>query len=268
MLLRKPPAADPPATWVHEDERAVPVPMWREPRVIAEWLALRASPTVRGGGVTPGNGSGVILVPGFGLSDWYLFELRRWLRRLGYRAFPSHIGQAADCLDVLTERLLNTVERVVTETGRPVHLVGHSLGGVLARSVAARRPERVASVVTLASPFRGLRAHPMVLRSWRLTRRALHHARTVPSACFSFACPCEAVRALHAPVPPTVVQRAVYSRTDGVVDWRYCVTGDAAVDVPVAASHIGMVVNHGSYRAIAEALASAHHTAASIDRAG
>jgi pimeloyl-ACP methyl ester carboxylesterase len=249
-------AAGPPATWVDDAERAVARPMWREGRVIGEWLALHADPVFRGRGVPPGDGSSVVVVPGFGLSDWYLVELRRWLGRLGYRPVPSRIGRAVDCLDLLGNRLDTTVEHVWRQTGRRVHVVGHSLGGVLARSVTARRPERIASVVTLGSPFRGLHAHPLVLRAWRLARWRVRGARgeAIRAACFSLACPCPGVQALRASLPADVIQRALYSRTDGVVDWRYCVTGVPDVDVHVDASHAGMVVSRHAYRAIAEAL--------------
>jgi pimeloyl-ACP methyl ester carboxylesterase len=39
--------------------------------------------------------------------------------------------------------------------GRPILLVGWSLGGMFARQLAARVPERVRAVVTLGSPFSG-----------------------------------------------------------------------------------------------------------------
>jgi hypothetical protein len=46
---------------------------------------------------------------------------------------------------------------------------------------------------------------------------------------------------------------AVYSRTDGIVDWRACLD-PAARHVEVHSSHVGMSVHPGVYRAIAGAL--------------
>ena len=57
---------------------------------------------------------------------------------------------------------MDTVEKDYAETGRKVHVIGHSLGGVLARAVASQMPEHVASVITLAAPFRGVSIHPMI----------------------------------------------------------------------------------------------------------
>jgi pimeloyl-ACP methyl ester carboxylesterase len=48
-----------------------------------------------------------------------------------------------------------TVEKALQDNGRKIHLVGHSLGGVIARSLAAQRPKDVASVISSASPIRG-----------------------------------------------------------------------------------------------------------------
>jgi triacylglycerol lipase len=138
-----------------------------------------------------------------------------------------------------------------------VHLVGHSLGGILSRSVAARQPERVASVTALGSPFRGIRSHPLVLAASHRVReriRALDTHNERP-ACFTGYCGCEAVSALRPDFPASVRQTAIYTKTDGVVDWRFCVTGDAASDFEVKGTHVGLVFNHEVYRLIAARLA-------------
>ena len=121
---------------------------------------LHATPVYYGLGVHPGDGSGVILIPGFLGTDLYLEELHSWLARIGYRPYFSGIGINAECPNLLIERHLNeTIERALTETERKIHLIGHSLGGLIARSLASQRPDDVASVITLASPFRGTVAH-------------------------------------------------------------------------------------------------------------
>jgi hypothetical protein len=46
---------------------------------------------------------------------------------------------------------------------------------------------------------------------------------------------------------------SIYSRSDGIVDWRACL--DPAADhVEIQASHCGMAVSGQAYRATAEAL--------------
>jgi thioesterase domain-containing protein len=84
--------------------------------------------------VAQGAGDPVVLVPGFLLRGRYLWPMQRWLLRLGYRAQIAGIGVNADCIDVMTDRLLRVVAGVSEEANGPVHLVGHSLGGLLARA--------------------------------------------------------------------------------------------------------------------------------------
>jgi triacylglycerol lipase len=242
-----------PVTDWQNEERPAATPIWREPLVAAEWVHLRMSPVYRGHGVQRGNGAAVVVVPGFLMNDWYLGELRGWLARIGYRPFHSDIGWNAECLDILTDRLLATIDDAYATTRDKVHLVGHSLGGALARSAAARRPERVASVTTLASPFRGLRSHPLLLAIADRLRRGIRerHARAVEPDCFTPRCGCPAVAGLQAPMPDSVRQLAIYTRTDGILDWRFCLSEDPADNVEVEGTHVGLAFNVDVYRVIA-----------------
>ena len=47
----------------------------------------------------------------------------------------------------------------------------------------------------------------------------------------------------------------IYSRRDGVVNWRACHDEAPAVNIEVEASHLGIVVNKEAYRAVALLLA-------------
>ena len=62
------------------------VPLWREALFGVDWLSLRLSPVYYGVGVPHGDGSPVIVIPGFLGSDTYLFEMYYWLRRIGYNS--------------------------------------------------------------------------------------------------------------------------------------------------------------------------------------
>lgn len=252
----------PPSRFVDEVERtAWPAP-WHELWVPLERLRLRVSSIYRGQGLPRGDGTAVLLVAGFMLRGGYLRTLRDWLTRLGYRAQIADVGRAADCYDVLTGRLLQAIETVVD---RPIHLIGHSMGGLIARAAAGRAPERVASVAVLGTPLRGLRVHPGV-RATIAAVRALTHVRrgaAVRPHCLTLTCDCESVRVLRAPVPPRVRQLAIVTPHDGILDWRYGADDTTMAVRAVPGSHTGLVWNVHVYRALAGHLAAARDRASS-----
>ena len=235
------------------------LPLWRELFTGYDWLLLHTSPVWFGLGVPAGDGSPVITIPGFLGTDTYLIELHAWLRRVGYTPYQSDIGLNAECPNLLQTRLIRTLERAHIETGRRVHLVGHSLGGVLARSTAALRPDLVSSVVTLASPFRGIRSHPVVLRTRDVVRTVIFgrpSGQLLPSDCYTGHCTCPFLVGLER-FPARVKELAVYTKADGIVDWRTCVTGDGTKDCEVLGTHIGLAFNAFVYRRLGEFLAAA-----------
>ncbi|MFY9608238.1 MAG: alpha/beta fold hydrolase, partial [Blastocatellia bacterium] len=238
-----------------KDQEVSQRPLWREAFVGLDWLALRSSPVYYGLGVPRGDGSAVIVIPGFMGTDIYLQEIYSWLRRIGYRPYMSRIGWNAECVNTLVERLSETIARAQTETGGKVHLVGHSLGGVLARSATAQRPERIASVITLGSPFRGIRSHPLVLAAGERVRERIRRLNGAnPPGCYTGYCGCDAVVAVQSGLPSSVSQSAIYTKSDGVVDWRVCVTDDPSINFEVTGTHVGLVFNAAVYGLIAKRL--------------
>ena len=247
-----------PRRFVDEVERTAWTAPWHEISAPLEWLQLRASSVYRADGLPHGEGAPVVLIAGFLMRGRYLTTLRDWLCRLGYQARIADIGRDADCYDVLTERLLNQLDGA-----RATHLVGHSMGGLLARAAAARAAERVASVVTLGTPLRGLRMHPAV-RATAAVVRGLTHVRrgaAVRPRCLTLACECASVRALHAPLPATIPQLAIVTRWDGFADWRYCADATTMDVLAVPGSHSGLVWNVHVCRALARHLAGARAAA-------
>jgi len=240
---------------------AAPLPIWQELLAGVEMAYLRLSPVYWGLGIPRGNGAPVIVVPAFLGTDFYLTEFRSWLRRIGYKTYDSRIGINADCPNLLIQRRLNeTIRKALDETGRKIHLIGHSLGGVIARSIAGARPKDIASVTTLASPIRGTVMNRTVVHAAEAVRLSIlnEHGDGVLPHCYTGRCTCNFINSLHRQVPPSLLQTAIYTRHDGIVDWRYCRTGKRESDFEVAGTHIGMAFNATAYSIIAERLALTH----------
>lgn len=239
----------------HKHQQPAERPLWREIFVGLDWLALRSSPVYYGIGIPRGDDSAVIVIPGFMGTDFYLQEVYYWLRRIGYRSYMSRIGWNAECVNTLVDRLSETISKAHSQTGRKVHLIGHSLGGVIARSAAAQWPEKTSSVITLGSPFRGIRSHPLVLAAGeRVRERIRRQGGSLQPDCYTGYCGCEAVIAVQNGLPKSVFQTAIYTRTDGVVDWRVCVTDDHSTNFEVSGTHVGLVFNARVYGLIAKRL--------------
>jgi len=243
------------------DYREANVPIWSEALFAVELVLLHAAPVYYGLGTPHGDGSGVVLIPAFLCPDHYLFPLHRWLGRIGYQAFFSGMSFNSECPNLLIKRCLNeTIEKALAKTGRRIHLIGHSLGGIIARSIAGQRPEDIASVITLAAPFRGTAAHSSILHAAEMVRRRIlkKQGGAVLPDCYTGHCTCDFVDSLQRSVPPSVAETAIYTRDDGVVDWQYCKTDNPEADFPVSGTHVGLAFNPSVYTIIANRLAQTH----------
>lgn len=87
-------------------------------------------------------------------------------RRLSRRGFAAYTFSYRSVRHDLLENA-EALQRYIQRLGAPrVHLVGHSLGGLVIRALLHRHPEgRIARVVTLGSPHRG--NHPAAVLARR-----------------------------------------------------------------------------------------------------
>jgi triacylglycerol lipase len=234
-------------------------PLWRESRFGLELADLRRSPVYRGHGVPGGGGRPVMLIPGFLAGDGSLGTLTGWLRENGYHTRRAGIRANVSCSDEACRRLEARLEGFAEHVGQRVSIVGQSRGGVFARALAVKRPDLVEGIVTLGSPtVSQLKVHPLVLAQVGLVS-ALGTFAKVPGL-FSWSCLrglcCEEFRAATTgPFPEGVGYVAMYSRSDGVVDWHSCLD-EAAQLVEVESSHCGMSVCAQVYRELGFALAA------------
>lgn len=243
-------------------------PIWREAVWGIDWVKLRLSPVFFGVGCERGNAEPVLLIPGFMAGDYLMLELHRWLKRIGYRSHLSNIVWNNDCPDRTARSLIQRARRIREESGQRVRVIGHSLGGMLAKSLIQENPELFDRIITLGSPFRSMvKAHPAVVGIWeklKLNQSGVV-GRNLRASCGTGHCLCSFVRHMIQPQPRAVAQFAVYSKNDGVADWSSCIEDDSRHNTEVKCTHIGMVFHPDVYRAIARRLAQRVHPASTND---
>jgi len=206
----------------------------------------------------------VVLVPGFMAGDGSLSLMASALRAHGHRTYRSHIRANVGCTLQAAAALESRLETVASRRGRRVQIVGHSLGGMLARGLAVRRPDLIAGIVTLGSPVLAPAAHHVSLaRSLdalvRLSRAGVPGLMSLD--CVAGLCARTSFDECREPLPPEVAFTAIYSRRDGIVDWRACLD-PLAVPLEVRSSHVGMAVAPSVIAAVAASLA--RHRASAI----
>lgn len=216
-----------------------------------------------------GRGEPVVLVPGFLAGDATLGLMARALRNRGYRTYRSHIRANVGCTRVAAAQLEARLESVASRRDSRVQVVGHSLGGMLARGLAVRRPDLVAGIVTMGSPVLAPAAHHVSLtRSVdvliRLSRAGV--PGLMSEDCVAGPCAREGFEEARQPLSAGVGFTAIYSRRDGIVDWRACVD-PLAHAVEVTASHGGMALDPRVVMAVLAALARHREgSAVEVDR--
>jgi pimeloyl-ACP methyl ester carboxylesterase len=208
-----------------------PSPIWLAaewPRSVAEYGSLvLAQPLLAQ--APRGDGHHVLVLPGLTADDRSTRPLRRFLRGLGYHVHGWRLGPNVPAPD-LPDRLRRLVDRLHERDPKPLSLIGWSLGGIQARSIARVAPERIRQVITLGSPFR---TAPGYESNVAPVIRAVARSQG-----FRLAAEGRGGNDDPLPVPST----AVFTRTDGVVPWQACLdtVGGPHETFEVVASHVGL----------------------------
>ncbi|MGZ5398523.1 MAG: alpha/beta fold hydrolase [Nocardioides sp.] len=193
----------------------------------------------------------VIDVPGWAAPEALTGPLRGFLRSRGYDSRGWGFGRNRGDVRGDVQRLAHYLDSHI-DPDEPAALVGWSLGGVIVREVARRRPHLVRSVVTFGTPLVGGTAHTAVDRLRQATVREHLAANRLAGS--------EARDHRHPLQAPVTV---ILSRRDGVVDWRSCLDHHSprAEHVEVGSSHLGMVLDPDVWSSVAWGLARDRHGA-------
>jgi pimeloyl-ACP methyl ester carboxylesterase len=203
----------------------------------AAWLA----------GAPHGDGHAVLVLPGLLAGDMSTMVLRMFLRGLGYQVHGWDLGRNVGPTAEVVARLPGALEKLAGRAG-PVSVIGWSLGGVYARGLARRHPGLVRQIITLGSPF-SIRDARQSRAYWAFEFERRAHQYPVPTDI-------PAPR-LSEPVP--VPATAVYSRRDGIVDWRACIdlAGPLRQNIEVRCGHLGFGHDPATLWVVADRLALA-----------
>lgn len=214
----------------------------------------------KGDGQTP-----VMTLPGFTGPEFSLSPMNRFLRDTGYDAHSWGLGtnrgpRNIEYMDTLATLLGDRLKSMADDAGRPVSLIGQSLGGIYARELARRLPDEVDRVITLGSPahVESKNTHHlnrMVSRAMRFYtgRRPEEHIEEVEQSDLN----------IHEP-PPKVPLVAIYSPLDGVAaeettsipeEFLQVKDGVPRENLQIICSHCGMGVNPLVLLAVADRLA-------------
>jgi len=227
------------------------------PEYLYQFSTLLRAPVYRGIDVPKGEGQPVLLIPGFLAGDWTMMVMAGWLNRIGYRSYFSGIDWNVDCPNKTGEKLEWRLEQINKETSRPLIVIGHSLGGLLARFLGANFPTQVSTIIALGSPLdvsNPTSFHPLVRATfkWMGPLRRLRGPRF--HRCGSIRCTCRFAKTVFSPIASSISFISIFSKEDEIVNWRASIDPQGA-NVEVSGRHLGLIVNREVYSAVAESLA-------------
>ncbi len=226
-------------------------PVWLEARAPFERRALRRSELWDGIGIPAGEGRPVLIIPGFMSGPHKARQISHVLDRAGWQVKVADVGFNAGPAYHSVDAAAADLESLAEQTDQQVTIVGHSRGGQFGRVLAVRHPELVRRVIAIGAPL--LTKYPTFVvvkvpaealdKAWRLGafgHVALEREQAVDDD-------------RYAPFPESVDLVSIYSRNDGIVDWRYCLDPEAEM-VEITGSHLGLVNSITGIEAIANAL--------------
>jgi pimeloyl-ACP methyl ester carboxylesterase len=225
-----------------------------EGRAFVEWAACVAAwPLLNL--AARGDGHPVLVLPGLAVGDTTTLPLRKFIEGRGYATYGWDLGLNYGPRDGIMRKLVARLHEIEREHKRKVSLVGWSLGGAMARTLAVHEPKRVRSVISLGSPLSG---EGKATNAWRIFEFVSGVSSDDPR-----------LKKLMSR-QPSVPSTSILSKTDGIVAWPASLIPQTKVseNIEVGASHFGMGANPAVLWAIADRLAQREGAWKPFDRRG
>lgn len=191
-----------------------------------------------------GDGHPVLILPGFLATDSSTVHLRKFVSDLGYHVYGWGEGRNLANEEYIN-LLFDKVEVIVKKHNKPISIIGWSLGGIYARQLAKGLPDHVRQVITLGSPFKGVKQANNAKWMYDLLTRGSGRAKINEELIDDIPFP--------APLPTT----AIYSKEDGIVPWKLCMEEQETAihqNLQVRGSHFGLGFNPAVLLIIADRL--------------
>ena len=199
-------------------------------------------------GLSPhGDGHPVIVLPGLGTTDRSTQFIRHYIDEIGYESFSWGMGRnlgPRQGFDPLIQDLVARIEKIYEISGnRQVSIIGWSLGGIYAREIAKKCPDKVRQVITLGTPFKDASNGTNIKLLYEILSKDKSHKNATLVKRI----------AQKPPVPFT----SIYSKTDGVVHWESSLEEETSISEKIEipnASHLGLGHNPFTMLVIANRL--------------
>ena len=212
-----------------------------ESRALLEWGACAAAWPLLSH-APRGDGHPVLVLPGLTAGDASTWPLRKFLEGRGYAVYPWDLGLNFGPRHGVVRKLVSRVRGLSREHNRKISLIGWSLGGAMARVLAANEADHVRSLITLGAPLSG---DNKATNGWRLFEFVSGQPADNPRL--------KSLLSKKVTVPST----SIFSKSDGIVAWQTSQVDDGprSENIEVTASHFGMGAHPAVLYAIADRLA-------------
>lgn len=190
-----------------------------------------------------GNGEPVLVIPGFMTTDKATRPIRSFLKDLGYNAYGWEQGRNYGSYKLVVQAMERAKE-LYRKHGKKVNIIGWSLGGIYAREIAREIPEMINQVITLGSPFGGLKEDNNV--AWLYHMISGEEVKDIDDSLLK-----------DILIPPPVPVTAIYTKGDGIVSWEHCMEQEENANVQnveVQGSHCGLAFNIAALQCIVNRL--------------
>ena len=187
----------------------------------------------------------VLLMPPYLGNDNSTIFVRKYLKSIGFKTYKWDLGVNMINSKSLP-KLIEKLDEIYERHQEKVSLVGWSGGGIFAKIIANRHPEKVKQLITIGSPVWGVKnmKTPIVttlefVRGAKLRERNLKFIKELEEI-------------------PKVPITCIYTKTDGLIPWKNCMEAETYRDdiknVEVFGSHCGMGANATVLLTVANAL--------------